>query len=298
MSYSKISFQKEPRIDLTNYKTLETIPVIGAKGDRQSYGKNYAAIKRDGYVLIDDQKQGTDGPKRIGEIEKYGWKLHISVDVEQLPEAWSIISNALMKNKITGFKVLAPEQVKDPVKVEQAAIQKKQVTIYQFKNKGVSQEQWLAVIQEIESSLKAAGIRPVPIPPIANKEIEGSKYFAYRNDSSANKKSYIGDEDAVAIANASKDRNIKDYNPSNFNNDPFEHIKLNQTLESTATVSSSSSSSTSIKPSEDKLSTADARERVKADRADLKSGVSHENKVGEGYESAQDEDSSDLSPRQ
>ncbi|AHE68413.1 hypothetical protein [Legionella oakridgensis] len=161
--------------------------------------------------------------------EPTGWKLHLSVDPEQVAVAWSLIYPILMAHKVTGIKLLSPSVLARKLEEGEEAraeVSCKQFTIYQFQNKTIGPVDWLNIIQEIEHALRAHDISQGP-KPMANNAIAGSQYFSYRNDTHPVSQKYLSDKAAECYAAEHEDEvpGLRAYNLINAP-DPFADIAL------------------------------------------------------------------------
>lgn len=152
------------------------------------------------------------------EKEKVGWKLHISVNPQDIEKAWALIHPTLTKFEITGIKLVKPSTLeKDADRQKQTG---KQFTIYQFMNLNFDKQKWEEIIKQIEEKLQENGIRPGDMPKV-NQAIQGSSYFSYRNDTHPETKEYIED-DAVGLQ-MEKNPELKPFNLIGAE-DPFEKL--------------------------------------------------------------------------
>lgn len=137
--------------------------------------------------------------------ESVGWKLHISVDPADIDTAWSIIHPILFTHQVSAVKIISPDALlKHLTNQTLDGINAKQFTIYLFRNNHLNPDQWADMIKNIEDALIENKIKPGKIP-VANRIIEESNYFSYRNDTHPNTKAYISDQDAELYAKQSKD---------------------------------------------------------------------------------------------
>ena len=160
------------------------------------------------------------------EAESIGWKLHISVNSEDIDAAWAIINPILMEHRISGIKVISPDVIErvHAGQTSSADISSKQFTIYQFRNTHLKKEEWEAIIKKIEEALISNNIKPNEALQVANKAIAGSRYFSYRNDTDPKETIYISDVDADAYAKIAKDPSVEAHNLRG-EADPFESLK-------------------------------------------------------------------------
>ncbi len=157
--------------------------------------------------------------------DSIGWKLHISVHPLDIEAAWPIIRSILLTHNLSGFKIIHPDILKKAlITGNTTKIDNKQFTIYQFRNADTKPEQWENIIKEIEVALQHAQIRSANTIPKANKEIEGSRYFTYRNDSDPKQSSYISDQDAETYVQRSSDKTLSAHNLTKAD-DPYKDVK-------------------------------------------------------------------------
>jgi hypothetical protein len=133
-----------------------------------------------------------------------GWKAHIAIDDSDktnLANAWNVVKDIFIEEKLL-TKVVNPSAnfFKDESQCG------KQITIYCFVSPNVD---WERVFNKIEDALFNANINNHKFSP-GEKEIPGSRYLSYRNDS---------DKDGNYVYSSN------DYNPAGFS-DPFQNIEL------------------------------------------------------------------------
>jgi hypothetical protein len=105
-----------------------------------------------------------------------GWKFHLSIHPDDLPKAWDIVSDILMRNNVGAAKVATPENAvkfHDP----RSHLAGKQITIY-----GPGNLSWADQMREIEIALRQNNIRPSVQSVVGDRMIPGSRYAGYRND--------------------------------------------------------------------------------------------------------------------
>lgn len=116
-----------------------------------------------------------------------GWKFHISVAAQDVPRAWDMVADYLLTNNIGPSKVVTPmaaQRFSDPGN-RQAG---KMITVYDFGG----EVDWQRCMQDIESMLAHAGIRPGH-QVAGDRSVSGSRYMSYRNDRGRDGE-YIGSE--------------------------------------------------------------------------------------------------------
>lgn len=90
-----------------------------------------------------------------------GWKLHISINIDQIDAAWSLILLSIQKHRIVLSKIVRREHI---AHLNQNPQQRgKIITIYCFKQEKTP-EGWMSFIQEVTKQLEEHHIRSGPIP--------------------------------------------------------------------------------------------------------------------------------------
>ncbi|WP_062270249.1 hypothetical protein [Endozoicomonas arenosclerae] len=114
------------------------------------------------------------------------WKMHLSINREDLNKAFPIVKDWIMnpENRMYAAKVLDQENRESPDQMG------KEFTLYLYEDDEYGNRDtahWQAKLAELEECLTKAGIRPGPRPaPERHKfdrQIEGSQFLHYRNDS-------------------------------------------------------------------------------------------------------------------
>lgn len=147
-------------------------------------------------------------PANFNEDELNGWKVHISVSGDDVPEAWDSLIGFFGEHGLTA-KVANPETAEkfaDPDSSQRG----KMITLY-FKG----DEDYAVLLEEIDGRLKENDIQPGH-QVSGDREVQGSPYLHYRCDR---------DRDGNYIS-AEKGLNApRPYNPEGVP-DPFEDIRV------------------------------------------------------------------------
>lgn len=139
-----------------------------------------------------------------------GWKLHISVASDQLPQAWDAIAGYLLKRDALPAKVADAEVAALHGLAEHAQAGK----MIAIQDSGQGSEWWNETLQEIEALLLGAGIA-AGHGIKSDRRIFGSDYCYYCNDRSRNG-AYKPAKDRVKNVHTPHK-----YNPYGFMPDPF-----------------------------------------------------------------------------
>ena len=110
-----------------------------------------------------------------------GWKFHISLDQDQehnganLAAGWDIVNKVLREHHCPEWKIIMQAEANVGVG--------KQITIFAYKDDKTASD-WQSILQEIENGLINANINPDRAGfTEKDKNIPGSQYISYRNDS-------------------------------------------------------------------------------------------------------------------
>lgn len=166
-----------------------------------------------------------------------GWKLHISVNKDDMEKAWDLIYPILMRRKVGRIKITSPVVLANNRPAHAAVIESKQFTIYTEHNT-FTPDEWKSIMLEVEKELLKNNIRPSAKKPNANNDISGSRYFTYRHEGRLEEDNrqgmlrmvYVPDDEADQYA---KKNGTQPYNVANLD-DPFKEIKLDVSMNSRA----------------------------------------------------------------
>ncbi len=144
-------------------------------------GNYYAS--RNGSAFLQISPANIDAAKEIN-----GWKFHVSVDPDQVPEAWNIVQERVVEQGLTA-KVTKPD-VSQRFGDERNPQRGKMITIYDDNSRD---RDWDMILNDIEKQFNENGIKPGPQVHI-DRPLEGSKFITYMNDRDQNME-YISGED-------------------------------------------------------------------------------------------------------
>ena len=109
-----------------------------------------------------------------------GWKFHMSVDPDNVPEAWNIVQERIVEQgliaKVT--TTTASQKFADEHNPQRG----KMITIYDDNSR---QRDWGMVLNDIEQQFIEQGIKPGPQVHI-DRPVEGSQFTSYMNDRDQN----------------------------------------------------------------------------------------------------------------
>lgn len=128
-------------------------------------------------------QQWAQPQQNIQQLEKAGWKFHLSVAQEgdNVKNAWGALVPILLKYKIGETKIVKPGITQDANKV---------ITVYTFSG-GPKLNEWEPFVDEVESAFRERNI--IPGGQIYEHKVQGSDYIYYRNDKGQNGV-YVPDE--------------------------------------------------------------------------------------------------------
>ncbi len=177
----------------------ENIIAIGSfENKSMSYGSNIA----DDFIHVGlTIEEISNSQKR-----RLGWKLHIGVYYKDIPRAWNIIKDILIRYNIFHAKGM----LKDTALREQSKKRGhgREITIYAF-NEPPDRDNWNDFLQELDVALKNNNIQKVnPSPACA--PLSGYRYISCRCDQGEEDNDYLGYERAIEIAEGSEK---EAYNP-------------------------------------------------------------------------------------
>lgn len=110
-----------------------------------------------------------------------GWKFKICVAHDDVPKAWNIVSDILLSNSLPqSATVVGPELL---AQRKAQASEHKVISVDTLST--VSPGRYIAMMSQIERELRAADVKPAPIPP-GERIVANSQYLAYGYDLSPN----------------------------------------------------------------------------------------------------------------
>lgn len=147
-----------------------------------------------------------------------GWKFHMTIDPERVPEAWDIVQEQVVEAGLFA-KVTTPD-ASDRFSHATHPQRGKMITIY---DDSTRDRDWGIILSEIEEQLMARGVAPSQ-PVHIDRPVDGSQYFSYTNDRDLNME-YIDGKDRSSYNHAGHP-------------DPFKEISIGKDRERSQGVTS------------------------------------------------------------
>ncbi|HYM29740.1 MAG TPA: hypothetical protein VEU47_00480, partial [Candidatus Cybelea sp.] len=158
---------------------------------------------------------------RQGGKSQTDWKVHLSVDPQDVPRAWNIVADELQNRLGQRAKVMNPDSIS--THAGPGPQQGKQIVIYDAA-RGFPAQDWQSLLDAIEKRFSETGIRP-GLPVNYDRPVPGSQYSFYRNDGRS--QTYIP---ARELADLPPDQQ---YNPLGVS-DPLENVRVGPAAASSA----------------------------------------------------------------
>ena len=137
-------------------------------------------VQGDGYYAQSNGSFWQISPLKDGDPKHNGWKFHLSVHPDDVPRAWDLMHEDVIKHELTA-KVTSPDASRkfgDDTYPQKG----KMITMYDDTSRP---RDWQTVLQNIEHKFQESGIRPGPQVNI-DRPVRGSSYASYRNDQDRN----------------------------------------------------------------------------------------------------------------
>jgi hypothetical protein len=170
-------------------ETSEAVPAYNtAQGERDARTLTHARIVAGNGVAvnyaIDRQALFTTLNRNGIDPPIHGWKIHVSIDNNDIAAAWNIIMPHLVRAGVCTCKV-----IHDATRDRQRG---KEIVIYRSDIPAQDNNvDWQQLLTDIERDLRAANIQPGPVPQfrfdqelsdLVEPRINGSQYFYVAND--------------------------------------------------------------------------------------------------------------------
>ncbi len=139
---------------------------------------------------------------------RHGWKLHIGVDSQDIPKAWNIIKDILIRYHIFHAKCMLQKTAFQEQNKDNG--QGREITIYAF-NEPAERNNWDDLLHELDRAIDINHIQEVrPSPACA--QLSGYQHISCRCDQGKEDNEYLSHKDAIKLAASSE---YETYNPYN-----------------------------------------------------------------------------------
>ena len=161
--------------------TLETVRYSGYTAFWMSFPTEIA-----GFVFLRKDTPSPYQPSPLLKNKSKGYKMHVSIcdpsdDNSNLMQAWDIFVRNLIRHEVYQVKIVSPS-FRDNLRRDSEQ-RGKEITIYSFKEIRPP-EAWQAFCEDVTRDFIENRI-VAGVLPLDDTSIQGSSYFSYRNDSSA-----------------------------------------------------------------------------------------------------------------